>query len=284
MLMKKREMAVELRVLRALQGRMVFSPRLERQLRNSESGQVGECSFDELGARIDDCAVRLNDLVLVVGGKLCQIDALYICDGVVYLFEVKNWMGAFDLMDGDFVGLSACPLAQLKRSRMLLEELLRSMRVSVRVESRLVFVGTGVSLYGLRRDDPVLLPHQVQGYLNELRIRSGGFLRDSDVRLGQRLANHHVVNNPYQQLAKYCVEDVAGGVLCGECRVRMVEYSFLRLTCPRCNIFEHKRNSLERTILELDTLFPPEKQRVHQIYLWCDKIFSKRMIHDYLKQ
>ena len=93
MLLRERELAIELRILQALKGRLSFSPEMERQLWNSKSGQVGERAFDCIGAKYESHLVRVNDLVLSADGKLCQVDALYMCNGVLYLFEVKNWTG-----------------------------------------------------------------------------------------------------------------------------------------------------------------------------------------------
>ncbi|NLB99107.1 MAG: hypothetical protein GX788_05740 [Lactobacillales bacterium] len=45
MLLRERELAIELRILQALKGRLSFSPEMERQLWNSESGQMGERAF-----------------------------------------------------------------------------------------------------------------------------------------------------------------------------------------------------------------------------------------------
>ncbi|WP_373766038.1 hypothetical protein, partial [Jeotgalibaca porci] len=54
------------------------------------------------------------------------------------------------------------------------------------------------------------------------------------------------------------------------------------LICGDCGFNELKKNSLRRSITELDLLFPLEKQRVHQIYQWCDGLVSKRLIHKQL--
>lgn len=283
MLLKKRGIAKELLELQALRGRMLFSPKMERQLSNAVSGQMGENHFDRLADNLLDCTVWLDDLVLVADGRLCQIDALCICGGTVYLFEVKNWAGHYDLRDGEFTDLAGCPLAQLKRSRKLLEALLRSFRITAKIEARLVFVGTEVSLYGLRREDHILLAHQLPGFFADMRGRANPWMRDADIQLGQRILACHVEHNPYRQVTDYRADSIAPGIMCPECRVKMMEYNLLRLVCRTCNFSEHKKDSLKRTIAELDTLFPPEKHRVQQIYLWCDRLLSKRMIHHYLK-
>lgn len=284
MLIKERDTAIELQVLHALSGRMGFSPKMKRQLWNSRTGQDGEAAFDALGIGVDECTVRLNDLTLVVDGKICQLDAVYICDGVVYLFEIKNWNGSFDLVHGGFTGLASCPLMQLKRSQLLLEKWLQVMQFSVPVKAQLIFIGANVGLYGLRRDDPILLAHQIPGFLEDIRKRSGPFLRKSDVHLGQQLAESHVTDNPYRQLAEYCVADVTSGILCKKCRFKMIVCNARMLSCANCGAREFKKVGLHGAIRELDVLFPPQTQRVNQIYNWCNGMVSRSLIHKYLQE
>ncbi len=282
MLLRERELAIELRILQALKGRLLFSPEMERQLWNSESGQMGERAFDCIGAEYENDLVRMNDLVLSADGKLCQVDALYICDGVLYLFEVKNWSGAFRLNNGEFLGGSACPLAQLNRSRKILERVLWNLRISVPVEMRLVFMGPGVCLYGLRQEDPILMAHQLPKFFEGLRRQNRRFIQRSDIQLGERLVQCHVADNPYRKLPPYSSKTVASGIMCPNCRVAMRPYHAKNLICGDCGFNELKKNSLRRSITELDLLFPLEKQRVHQIYQWCDGLVSKRLIHKQL--
>lgn len=283
MLLKERKLATELQVLRALQGRVSFSPEMNRQLWNSDAGQTGENAFDQIGDNYEDFLVRLNDLVLSIDGKLCQVDAVYICGDVLYLFEIKNWSGVFRLENGEFLGGSACPLAQLNRSRKILERLLCSMRISAQVEARLVFVGADVCLYGLRPDDPVLLAHQLPKFFEDIRRRNGNFIQQSDVRFGKRLAACHVADNPYRKSPNYSNASVAVGIMCPHCRMRMSAENKKMLICPKCGFRERKKCGLKRSVSELDVLFPLEKQRVRQIYRWCDGVVSKRGIHRYLE-
>lgn len=283
MLLKERKLAIELQMLQALQGRISFSPEMNRQLWNSDSGQAGESAFDCIGAAYEGCLVRLNDVVLSVDGKLCQVDALYICDGIFYLFEVKNWTGTFRLENGEFLDGSACPLAQLNRSRKILERLLWSLRISAQVEARLVFVGADVCLYGLRPEDPILMAHQLPKFFEEIRRRNGNFIQRSDVHLGERLASCHVADNPYRKLPRYSSENVAVGVMCPICRVGMGVENQKMLACPQCGFRELKKCSLKRSVSELNALFPREKQRANQIYRWCDGLVSKRGIHRYIE-
>lgn len=284
MLIKDRDLSIEMQVLRVLRGRISFSSQMDRQLWILNTGHVGELQFDALGKSVDDFVVRLNDLVLVVDGKLCQLDAIYICGGIIHLFEVKNWRGTFDLVEGNFTGVSACPLGQLKSSRLLLEEWLRLNRIKARVEARLVFIGAHISLYGLQRENPILLAHQIPGYLENMRQLSPGFVQNGDIQLGQQLVQCHVVDNPYRQKVTYHTAEVGTGLFCGECRNKMAVANARMLICKKCGIREFKKVGLQRAIRELDVLFPPEPQRVNQIYKWCDELISKRLIHQQLRK
>ncbi|MGP6146437.1 nuclease-related domain-containing protein [Jeotgalibaca sp. A122] len=282
MLMKVREKPIELQKLEALRGRMAFTSEQERLYKSLLIGYRGECLNDGMADDMDEYVMRLHDLLLVSGGRTCQIDSLFISDGKVYLLEIKNWEGSFDIKDGDFIGLAACPLAQLKRSKLILENVVRSMGIELEVEARLVFMNPKIVVYGIQRDAPILFVHQIPEYYRDICWRGGW--SQWDRRLAERLLKYHVAVNPYQKEVPYSRASVSSGMMCPDCRGKMMGFDLVKLYCSRCNFYELKKDGLVRAKAELDTLFGNSLYPQRDLYLWCEGLVSKRMIHTFITQ
>lgn len=277
MLLKSREKSFELVQFEALRGRIVFSEEQERLYKYVTAGFMGECLCDEMAESVAERVIQLRDLLLASGGRTCQVDSLLVVAGKVYLLEIKNWEGSFEIVDGRFVGLSACPLAQLQRSKTILEHLLRRYGFHVEVEARLLFINPKISLYGLTRQEPVLLRHQVEPYFGS--VGEGSFWDQWDRKIGEFLLQQHVPENRFAKPVLYDPGTVQCGVMCAACRVRMRPYDLLRLECPTCGTKELKRECLGRTKAEFEALFANKPCSRHALHIWCDGLISRRMIY-----
>jgi predicted RNA-binding Zn-ribbon protein involved in translation (DUF1610 family) len=185
-------------------------------------------------------------------------------------------------VDGRFVGLSACPLAQLQRSKTIVEHLLRRYGFRVEVEARLLFINPKISLYGLTRQEPVLLRHQVEPYFGS--VGEGCAWDQWDRKIGEFLFQQHVPENRFAKPVVYDPGTVQCGVMCAACRVRMRPYDLLRLECPTCGTKELKRDCLGRTHAEMTVLFDEPVYPKYALYKWCDETISRRMIYDFSRQ
>lgn len=278
MKIKNRDKPFELLQLEALRGRIVFSPEQERLYRYLTTGFIGECLSDRMAENVAGGVIQMHDLLLSSGGRTCQVDSLLVVDGKVYLLEVKNWEGSFEIMDGRFAGLSACPLAQLQRSKMIVEHLLGRFGFRVEVEARVLFVNPKLQLYGLMRSDPVLLLHQIEPYF---RNAAGGHAWNSwDKKIADFLLQQHVPENRFANPVVYDPLAVERGVMCVDCRVRMRCYDLLRLQCVKCGQTEMKRECLARMQAEFEVLFDGKTCSRHALHIWCDGLVSRRMLYD----
>lgn len=282
MIIKNRSKPDELLKLEALQGRVAFTYEQQRIQQSLATGLTGEFYFDALAQEIDDAVICLNDLLVISGGRTCQIDALFIANGTLYLFEIKNWEGSFAIENGDFVGLSACPLAQLKRTTLILVNLLRGLGIDVMVESRLIFMNPKITVYGIQRESPILFVHQLPHYFQE--ISKHGAWTERDHQVGNMLLNQHISHNPYRKEIAYSWESVSGGILCPHCRLKMRSHDLLKLSCCRCKFVELKKDGLKRTKDELDILFEKSLYPARDLHLWCEGLISKRMIQTFITQ
>lgn len=282
MIIKNRDKPFELLQLEALRGRITFSAEQERLYRYLTTGFVGECLSDRMVENAAERVIQMHDLLLTSGGRTCQVDSLLVVDGKIYLLEIKNWEGSFEIADGRFVGLSACPLAQLQRSKMIIEHLLGRFGFRIEVEARVLFVNPKLQLYGLTRSDPVLLLHQIEPYFRNV---AGAHAWDSwDKKIADFLLLQHVAENRFANPVVFDKFAVARGVMCVDCRVRMRAYDLLRLQCVKCGQTELKRECLARSKAEMEVLFEEPVHPKYALYNWCDGLVSRRMIYDFSRQ
>lgn len=282
MKMNHRDKPFELLQLEALRGRIVFSSEQERLYRYLTTGFIGECLSDQMVEKSAGRTIQMHDLLLTSGGRTCQVDSLLVVDGKIYLLEVKNWEGSFEVQDGRFSGLSACPLVQLQRSKMIVEHLLVRYGFRVEVEARVLFVNPKLQLYGLMRSDPVLLLHQIEPYLH---TAAGAHTWNSwGKKIADFLLQQHVPENRFANPVVFDRLAVARGVMCVDCRVRMQSYDLLRLQCIKCGQTELKRECLARSKAEMDVLFDEPVHPKYALYNWCDGLVSRRMIYDFSRQ
>ncbi|MGP6146576.1 nuclease-related domain-containing protein [Jeotgalibaca sp. A122] len=281
MLLKARKKPVEMEVLESLEGRVRLAPDLERQLSFMRTGFGGEVGLDVELAGLDDCVVRIGDFVLA-GNQVCQIDTVLVSAGGIYLLDVKNWSGRHTVGAGGFEGLVNDPLDQLKRAGRLFGRMLERERISLPVETRLVFVNPGMTLYGVQAEMPIVLPQQIPEYLAGVR-RAAGVLTEWEERAAQRIVACHSDENPYRLKVAYTWDEVGKGMLCAGCRRVMVEKSHKYVVCGKCGMVEAKGDALKRTKRELDILFPGCVPEVDRLYRFCGGMVSKRGIFKALR-
>lgn len=281
MLIKKREKPPELLRFEALRGRMAFSAGQQREYLNLSLGYAGECLHDQIAESMASHVIQLNDLLLESGGRTCQIDTLFICAGKVFILEIKNWQGSFEIMDDTFAELSACPLAQLKRSKQIVTHLLQGMGVRAEIEERLIFMNPNMTVYGLERNMPLLFAHQLpEYYQNVCRL---GRWTAADKHLAEKLLQQHMSVNRFTKEVAYSHTTVTNGVMCPACREKMQAFNLVALCCAQCGQRVRKKVCLIQAKAELDILFAESEYPLHDLYEWCDGLISKRTIFDFFR-
>ncbi|WP_084797674.1 nuclease-related domain-containing protein [Neobacillus mesonae] len=136
--------------LRSLNARMILAE-LERWNYNGlEKGFEGELPFDLLTDKLQSDCIVLKGLLLEVGGSEFQIDTTVIFQGIIYLYDVKNYEGDYYYEDGKLYRIKGNivkdSLSQLKRCESLFIKLLQELGFDVRVEASLVFINPEFTL------------------------------------------------------------------------------------------------------------------------------------------
>lgn len=286
--LKDREKSKLLIGLNYLDKRTKLNDSDKRYLINLEKGFEGEERFDALvKMHLKGEALVLNDLLLESKGTTFQVDALIVTSDTVYLYEIKNYKGDFQINSGQLYYTNgqeaANPLIQLNRTRELLRQLLKEWNNRLKIEAKVVFINDSFTLYNARIEDPFIFPTQLKEHLKELNSGSKGLKKDHHYLAG-KLVSLHKDDLPYQkQLPFYDLEDFTKGVSCYHCGSFDLIVTQRSCYCKSC----YKQMSIEdlvtESVKELKFLFPNQKLTTSLVDEWCGNSVNYRKIRNVLQ-
>lgn len=286
--LKEREESKLLRGLNLLDRRSELNESDKRYLINLQKGYNGERFFDERVRKVmDKEVIILNDLLLRNKGMSFQIDSMILTSDTLFVFEIKNFSGKYIRNSDGFSTIKgyevANPLIQLNRIESFVHQLLNEWRVTMKVEASVLFVEPSFSLYQARVEDPIVLPNQVEEYL-EMINRKSKMLTKEQYYLANKFIKLHETELPTErQLPIYSYEDLKKGLACKSCG------SFNMLITQRacyCKACFHK-SSVEEVIMdnieEMQFLFPELKITTTTVSEWCGNPVHFRKVREVLK-
>jgi len=286
LLYKSRSKPSELIILEALQHRMQLSKADQQNLYNLTKGYEGELLFDSLLEKLECDNFLLNDLLLKTNNQTFQIDSLLITRDLIYVFEIKNFIGDFHYISDQILKKDNSeitnPLFQLFRTEALLRQLLQKLNFSTPIQSSVVFVNPEFVLYQAPSDKPFIFPNQLNRFIQKLNTNRAELLA-LHKRLAENFMSLHISENPYRHLPSYNYQQLRKGILCTACHSFSIEVNGRRCICTLCGNVEHIDSAIMRTINEYKLLFPNERITTNKIFDWCKIITSKKRIQRILK-
>ncbi|WP_423190127.1 nuclease-related domain-containing protein [Alkalibacterium sp. f15] len=285
---KEREKSKLLLGLNYLDKRIKLGDPDKRHLLNLEKGFIGEELFDSAVKQyLNGEALVLNDLLIESKGTTFQIDSLVVTSDTIYLYEIKNYKGNFQMNSGQLYYTSGQeitnPLIQLNRTRELLRQLLKELESRLKIEANVVFINDSFTLYNAKIEDPFIFPTQLKEHFKELSSRSRGLKKDHHY-LARKLVSFHKDDLPYQkQLPFYNLEDFTKGVSCFHCGSFDLIVTQRSCYCKSC----YKQMSIEdlvtESVKELKFLFPNQKLTTSFVDEWCGSSVNYRKIRKILQ-
>lgn len=282
-ILKTREPFDLLRGLNYLDKRFELKEPEKSYLINMKKGLSGEAAFDDKIAQlIDKEVIVLNGLLLLNKGLSFQVDSLLITSSGVYVFEIKNYSGRYIRHPE---GLSKIhgqevvdPLIQLNRTASFLSQLLKEWRSGLTVTAYLVFVHPKFSLYNARVDDPIILPNQIDEYLEDINIKSR-MLSKGHHDLASRILKLHDEESPMQkQLPYYSYKELKKGLSCNACGSFDLLITQRSCYCKSCFVKRAVTDVILDNIEELQFLFPDTALTTAKVNEWCgDAVHFRRM-------
>ncbi|KON85995.1 nuclease [Sporosarcina globispora] len=288
MLLKKRFASDELLSMRYLNTRMALTEKETLHYSNLEKGYEGELTFDLLAESLKEEKLIINDLLLEVSNSYFQIDTLVISQGMIHLLEIKNYQGDCYLESDKLYAVNTGreyknPVYQLKRSATLFRQLLQTLKQNYPVEPSVIFINPEFTLYQAPMDQPIILPTQVNRFLNDLN-KSPSKLNEGHRKLAQNLISLHQTKNPFTALPNFQYDQLLKGMYCETCKSMLVVIKKKSLVCGKCGGAEKIERAILRSVGEFKMLFPERKVTTQSIYEWCNTDLSKKTFCRVLKK
>lgn len=288
MLLRGRSESDELLILRHLNTRMELSEKEKFHYLNLEKGYEGELKFDKMAECLQEDRHLIDDLLLEVNNSYFQIDKFIISQGVIHLLDIKNFHGECYLDSEKLYSVATNreyknPVVQLKRSATLFRQLLQNFKLNFLVEPLVIFINPEFTLYQAPMDLPIILPTQVNSFLNKIN-KTPSKLNDGHTKLAQKLLSLHQTKNPYTVLPNYKYEQLQKGGYCKSCKSFHLSKKGFYLVCDRCGGHERTELAILRYVEEFKLLFPDRKITTQSINEWCQVDLNKRTICRILKK
>lgn len=278
---KARSESFVLKVLRILNKRMKLTEDDQRYYQNQDKGFQGEVQFDVLTEKLKRSSYILNDLQLEHNKSSFQLDSSLIFQDTYSLFDVKNFEGEF-VYDAEYFKTHSGrdiqnPLDQLKRSKLLLSNLLQSVGSKLTVEAYVIFINPQFTLFQTPPDLPFVLPTQLDRFMKKLDQKPSR-LNQSHKNLADQLISLHQLVPPILQLPAYNYEEMKKGMTCSKCESFAVTIVGKKLICNNCGCLELVTVAVMRNVEEFKLLFPEQKITTNVIHEWCGIVDSRKRI------
>lgn len=254
-------------------------------------GYLGELKFDALLEPRHGNWLILNDLILTVNGKETQIDTMLIGSTTIYHINVKDYEGIYYVENNMFCSDKSKEqkdlIGQLERCNNLIRNLLHELNYQqFSVVPYIVFVNPKLTLYQAPRDLPMILPSQLDGFIDRLYQQG----KDMNITLSHRKLADEIISrcqsrSAYSKIPGYTLDGLKKGVFCVECGGNMVHGRRGAVNCTKCGHKEKIEMCVVRNVEEFRLLFPDLNVTVPIIVDWCavipEKSIRKTLIKHY---
>ncbi|MEH7504982.1 nuclease-related domain-containing protein [Neobacillus drentensis] len=288
MALKSRSESSELKIMRSLNMRSNLSPKEKKYYFKLDKGYQGELMFDLLTEKLQSDILVINDLCLEINDSVFQINTLIIAQDKLYPFEVKNYSGDYYYDSEGFHKLSGSditnPLDQIKRSKLLLRQLLQNLGFNIAVEPSVIFINPEFTLYQAPLNKPIIYPTQLNDFMKKFDMTPSK-LNDRHKKLADRLISLHSNESPYTtRLPTYEYRKLRKGIVCTKCNSFMVFGGEKVVVCEKCGYEASNESAILRSVGELKFLFPDMKITTGLVFEWCQVVKSTKMIRRILMQ
>lgn len=288
MIIKKRHKSISHRVLESLNNRMDLSLNEKRMYKNQVKGFQGEQAFDKIMLLNYPSGIVINDLLLSTGDTYYQIDSLLVTPHHLYLYEIKNYTGAYHYKDGVIYSKSGHalqdPVAQAKRKESYLYNLLLTLNLTVKISTFVVFIHPDFYIYNFPEIKSVLFEGQLSAHLKRLSKNTEAEEKQAS-RIAHKLISLHTdTYRPMNLPNNYTFDQLKKGILCPKCSSFAYTQTRETRTCATCSLKEKIPAAIHRSIEEFRLLFPDIRMNRNVISEWCGNALSKRRIQHVLKK
>ncbi|WP_233711166.1 nuclease-related domain-containing protein [Lederbergia citrisecunda] len=208
---------------------------------------------------------------------------MLISQNTIYLFDVKNYEGDFYIKEDKWYSIATGkeiqnPLNQLSRCTSLFRRYLQDLGINnFSINEFLIFINPEFTLYEAPRNQPIVLPTQLNRFLNNLNSKTSK-ISDYHFKLAEQIMSDYLNQNPYIQLPKFEYKQFKKGVACKICYSFLANFNDKEFICKNCGCKERNESAIIRNVKEFSILFPDNKITTNIIHEWCNLQISKKAI------
>lgn len=284
-----RRKTLEHQWLEGLCGRGGGGDRDVQELKRLAAGYEGECEFDRWLKVFGRPHWKIWRDVWIDAGGTTQIDTLIVTGEGIHVFDVKNYSGALEYVDGKWWSggrrLNKDIFIQLKRSMEKMGAMHHRIGGRGRLTGRIVFVGE----HGhVQVKDPVdvevVMRHDIRRMI--YKLADDEHWNDVlDIGEVARLVEGFMIECPYQPRALDDVEfgRLRWGVRCSECGGFGVSAKRYHIECG-CGHVEPKEKAVLRTICEYGVLRHERDLKVGEVERFLGDVVSRRRLTEILRK
>lgn len=278
-----------LKILHALNDRMVLSKRLSWRLEHYELGYQYECWADRQYSHGNWLVI--NSLSLSREGEfIVQMDLLVLTGDKILLYELKAYtQPVTDCRDGTIQYHEdgekyESPFVQLENAHIILEKLLKSMKIDLDIESYVMITHPDGNIYNLpEKTKNLLIRSQIAGHLLEEMKNAAQPTAETKILYERLKSLDHDTSEFNSIIPKYNYQGLRKIVKCPKCFSVISEIPKHKkyVHCKECN-----KNILVRDIARLAfddyVLLFNGKPTMRQLHEWCEGLFTKHRLYQML--
>ncbi|MCC5896093.1 MAG: NERD domain-containing protein [Alkalibacterium sp.] len=287
MIDKKREKPHALCVMESLSIRGALSSKERLYYSHLVKGYEGEYFFDVLVEKTLKEYILLCDLVFKVNGTIFQIDSLVVTNNKLYVYEVKNYEGEYQMNQSSLIRCAVGtevlnPLIQLQRSTILFKQLLAQMNIKTPLESYIVYINQNFTLYQAGPHPQIILYSQLSTHFKSI-TESSKPLNEGCLSMSKLITSKNIGDSPYQDLPDYGYKTLKKGIYCPECFTFFNQLKGRMCICSKCGYRETAYANVHRHVMEFNKMLPDIRPSTKTIFDWCNGMHSMYRIRSVLR-
>ncbi|HZW68767.1 MAG TPA: nuclease-related domain-containing protein [Pseudogracilibacillus sp.] len=266
-----------------------LSPQEIHQYEQIKAGFYGEAKLSELiVSRNFRHIIPLFDIRLLSRAAELQIDCLLLTENDLFILEVKNYSGDYQMENNNLFSLPTkrqvqTPLTQVERTEFLFKRMLDDRKIHRNVQSYVVFINNNFMLYNASPELPMIFPAQIESFLKQIN-ENAYRLTSQTKKLAHILTSQQIEHSSYERYPDYSFDRLKYGLFCEHCFSPLSKKGREALTCLPCRSTILSEDAILFAIAQFHLLFPKEKIRTETITRWCGNIVSKKAVRRTLQK
>lgn len=284
---RPRTKPLNLLIMEALSRRLVLTLVAKRYLENLLFGYQGELDFDALIEKWLRSGIVLKDVKLKTPLGNCQIDVMIIKGDVIFIYEVKNYLGRHVYKETSLSRMTGTnfdnPDMQLAKHYNRLKSLLDKEGLHFRIVKKVVYINPAMTMYEAPEQNDFIMHGEIEDHLKKVNQMPDAPSYQHNQLIRELKANA-AADIRFDDIPEYMFEDLMKGLYCANCNSLSIEYGRNVGICTCCNHQDKIAEMIQRNIIEYKILFPNEPMKLQIISEWCGGEFNRKRIYRGMKK